>query len=140
MGMRRCHRSAWFAWTGGVRQSLKERARARILFDRFPIVKHLNEAVDEVRRSEMRRLSLRRESCSAQPLVAAESPWNLNPDQKNACPLVRWNAPIVRAYYLKVFQLFWDCCQVCNTTPEADVESRAAMKPRSGFAVSFYLE
>jgi transposase len=30
---------------------------AQILFDRFHIVKHLNEAVEEVRRSEMRGLS-----------------------------------------------------------------------------------
>jgi transposase len=36
-----------------------EPAQAQVLFDRFHIVKHLNEAVEEVRRSEMRRLSLK---------------------------------------------------------------------------------
>jgi len=38
-----------------------------------------------------------------------KNPWNLNPDQKERLStLVRWNAPIVRAYYLKEsFQLFW---------------------------------
>jgi transposase len=37
---------------------VREHARnAQILFDRFHIVKHLNEALEEVRRSEMRRLT-----------------------------------------------------------------------------------
>jgi hypothetical protein len=39
-----------------------------------------------------------------------KNPWNLNDEQKERLStLVRWNAPIVRAYYLKeAFQMFWD--------------------------------
>ena len=39
-----------------------------------------------------------------------KNPWNLSDDQKERLStLVRWNTPIVRAYYLKeAFQLFWD--------------------------------
>jgi transposase len=44
----------------GILRQSGARARApqaQILFDRFHIVKHLNEAVEQVRRSEMRRLT-----------------------------------------------------------------------------------
>lgn len=44
----------WAPYASLVRQHA---LNAQILFDRFHIVKHLNEAVEEVRRSEMRRLS-----------------------------------------------------------------------------------
>jgi hypothetical protein len=37
-----------------------------------------------------------------------KNPWNLRTDERLST-LVRWNTPIVRAYYLKeAFQLFWD--------------------------------
>ena len=38
-----------------------------------------------------------------------KNPWNLAGDQKERLStLVRWNAPIIRAHYLKeAFQLFW---------------------------------
>ena len=38
-----------------------------------------------------------------------KNPWNLNSDQKERLStLVRWNTPLVRAWYLKEsFQLFW---------------------------------
>jgi len=43
---------------GGIRQSGAEYApNAQILFDRFHIVKHLNEAVDAVRRKLWRQLT-----------------------------------------------------------------------------------
>jgi len=41
--------------------------QAQILFDRFHIVKHLQEAVDQVRRSEMQRLSGEEKSPSRAP-------------------------------------------------------------------------
>src|SRR6202162_6129329 len=60
MGTRRCHTlrvicmDMWAAYANLVREHAPQ---AQILFDRFHIVKHLNDAVEEVRRSEMRRLS-----------------------------------------------------------------------------------
>src|SRR5262249_17786742 len=68
---------------------------AQILFDRFHIVKHLNEAVEEVRRSEMRRLSLKeRVVFKRSRWLLLKNPWNLNPDQKEPIhvgPLERAN-------------------------------------------------
>jgi transposase len=59
MGGRRCNTlqvicmDMWAPYANLVKQYAP---KAQILFDRFHIVKHLNEAVEEVRRSEMRRL------------------------------------------------------------------------------------
>jgi transposase len=44
----------WPAYTGAVAENLPE---AVIVFDKFHIIKHLNEAVDQVRRQENRQLS-----------------------------------------------------------------------------------
>ena len=113
MGPRRCHTlrvvcmDMWAPYANLVREYA---THAQILFDRFHIVKHLNEAVEEVRRSEMRRLSLKeRVVFKRSRWLRLKNPWNLNPDQKERLStLVRWNVPIVRAYYLKEsFQLFW---------------------------------
>ena len=46
--------SMWAAYAKAVREHA---AQAQILFDRFHLVQHLNRAVDEVRRAQMRRLS-----------------------------------------------------------------------------------
>src|SRR5712692_9578887 len=114
MGRRRCRTlqvvcmDMWAAYAKLVREHAPN---AQILFDRFHIVKHLNEAVEEVRRSEMRRLSAREKvPFKRSRWLLLKNPWNLTADQKERLStLVRWNAPIVRAYYLKeAFQLFWD--------------------------------
>jgi len=87
-------RPVWYATT---------RPNAQILFDRFHIVKHLNEAVEEVRRSEMRRLSAKeRVVFKRSRWLLLKNPWNLNSgEQDRLSTLVQWNTPIVRAYYLK---------------------------------------
>jgi transposase len=114
MGPRRCHTlqvvcmDMWAAYANLVRQHARN---AQILFDRFHIVKHLNEAVDEVRRAEMQRLTKKEKVIFKRSRwLLLKNPWNLNGDQKERLStLVRWNTPIVRAYYLKeAFQLFWD--------------------------------
>jgi len=43
----------WKAYLKSIRAHLP---RAEILFDRFCVVQHLNRAVDEIRREEVRRL------------------------------------------------------------------------------------
>ncbi len=82
---------------------------AQVLFDRFHLVQHLNRAVDEVRRSEVRRLS-RQEKTSFKRtrFLLLKNPWNLRTEERERLStLVRWDTPIVRAYYLKeAFQLF----------------------------------
>jgi len=105
MGRRRCSTlqvvcmDMWAPYAKLVREHARN---AQILFDRFHIVKHLNKALEEVRRSERRRLTL-----------LLKNPWNPKPDQKDRLStLVRWNILIVRGYYLKEsFQLFWGYTQ-----------------------------
>jgi transposase len=52
--------------------------QAKVLFDRFHVVRHLNRAVDEVRRCEMSRIS-RRERVYFKRIrfLLLKSPWNL---------------------------------------------------------------
>jgi transposase len=105
MGTRRCHTlrvicmDMWAAYANLVKEHAPQ---AQILFDRFHIVKHLNEAVEEVRRSEMRRLSQKEKvPFKRSRWLLLKNPWNLSDDQKERLStLVRWNTPIVRAYYL----------------------------------------
>jgi transposase len=113
MGRRRCSTlqvvcmDMWAPYAQLVR---KHARNAQILFDRFHIVKHLNKALEDVRRSERRRLTAKeRVSFTGIRWLLLKNPWNLKPDQKDRLStLVRWNIPIVRGYYLKEsFQLFW---------------------------------
>ena len=136
MGTRRCHTlrvvcmDMWAPYANLVREYA---TYAQILFDRFHIVKHLNEAVEEVRRSEMRRLSLQeRVVFKRSRWLLLKNPWNLNPDQKERLStLVRWNAPIVRAYYLKEsFQLFWDYKQCKRAETHLQKWMTSAMRSR----------
>ena len=114
LGKRRCRTlrvvcmDMWAAYVNLVREHAPQ---AQILFDRFHIVKHLQEAVDEVRRSEVRRLTGKEKiTFNSTRWLLLKNPWNLTNEQKERLStLVRWNSPIVRAYYLKEsFQLFWD--------------------------------
>jgi transposase len=113
MGRRRCHTlqvvcmDMWAAYANLVR---KHAPNAQILFDRFHIVKHLHEAVDAVRRDLWRQLGFKqRANFKGTRWLLLKNPWNLNEDQKERLStLVRWNTPLVRAWYLKeAFQLFW---------------------------------
>jgi transposase len=136
MGRRRCATlqvvcmDMWAAYATLVRQHAPN---AQILFDRFHIVKHLNEAVEEVRRSEMRRLSAREKvPFKRSRWLLLKNPWNLTADQKDRLStLVRWNAPIVRAYYLKeAFQLFWDYWQPARAEAHLRKWMNSAMRSR----------
>ncbi len=61
-----------------------------------------------------------------------KNPWNLSDDQKERLStLVRWNTPIVRAYYLKeAFQLFWDYQQPKRAGDHLEKWMRSAMRSR----------
>ena len=94
------------------RDVVSERApQATICFDRFHVVRHLNAAVDEVRRSLVRKLAgPTRTLIKGTRFVLLKNPWTLTPKQKRTLSsLVRSNHPLVRAWYLKEdFQRFWD--------------------------------
>ena len=114
MGLRRCRTlqivcmDMWAAYANLVREHAP---KAQILFDRFHIVKHLNEAVDAVRRDLWRRLTAKeRTTFKGTRWLLLKNPWNLTGNQKERLStLVQWNTPLVRAWYLKeAFQLFWD--------------------------------
>ena len=113
MGKRRCQTlrvvcmDMWAPYAKLVRDHA---VKAQLLFDRFHIVKHLNEAVDAARRDLWRRLtSKERVDFKGTRWLLLKNPWNLKDDQKERLStLVRWNTPLVRAWYLKEsFQLFW---------------------------------
>jgi transposase len=136
MGARRCHTlrvvcmDMWAPYANLVRQYARN---AQILFDRFHIVKHLNEAVEEVRRSEMRRLTQKEKvPFKRSRWLLLKNPWNLNADQKERLStLVRWNTPIVRGYYLKeAFQLFWEYKQPARAKDLLEKWMSSAMRSR----------
>ena len=113
MGRRRCHTlqvvcmDMWAAYANLVRDHAPN---AQVLFDRFHIVKHLNEAVDAVRRELWRRLTSKEKvEVKGTRWLLLKNPWNLtNHQQERLSTLVQWNSPLVRAWYLKeAFQLFW---------------------------------
>jgi len=88
--------------------------QATILFDRFHVIQHLNRAVDEVRRAEVRKLVGEKQiALKKTRFILLKNPWNLTPkERRRLSNLIRLNLPIVRAYYLKEeFQRFWDYIQ-----------------------------
>src|ERR1019366_4850313 len=63
----------------------EDAVNAQLLFDRFHIVKHLNEAVEEVRRSEMRRLSQKEKvPFQRSRWLLLKNPWNLSDYERDA--------------------------------------------------------
>jgi transposase len=106
---------------------------AQVLFDRFHLVQHLNRAVDEVRRSEMHRLSgQEKTSFKRTRFLLLKNPWNLRTEERERLStLVRWNTPIVRAYYLKeAFQLFWEYRQTGRGADHLRRWMHSAMRSR----------
>lgn len=113
LGRRRCRTlqvvcmDMWAPYAKLVRDHA---VNAQILFDRFHIVKHLQEAVDAARLELWRQLTAKeRVTFKGTRWLLLKNPWNLNDGQKDRLStLVRWNTPLVRAWYLKEsFQLFW---------------------------------
>jgi transposase len=136
LGRRRCQTlrvvcmDMWAAYANLVR---KHATRAQILFDRFHIVKHLNEALDAVRRELWRQLTAKqRTTFKGTRWLLLKNPWNLTGDQRERLStLVRWNAPIVAAYYLKeAFQLFWDYKQPKRAKDHLEKWMHSAMTSR----------
>ena len=93
-------------WQAYLKALQNHAPQARVLFDRFHLV-HIRIG----RWSEMRRLSGREKTAFKKTrFLLLKNPWSLRTEERERLStLVRWNTPIVRAYYLKeAFQLFWD--------------------------------
>ncbi len=98
----------WKAYLAAIHERLPE---ARVVFDRFHVVQHLNRAVDEVRRQTWRQLPVTEKQAFKQTRwLWLKNPWNLQPkERRTLSALCRKNQPIVKAYYLKeAFQQFWN--------------------------------
>ncbi len=136
LGKRRCHTlrvvcmDMWATYANLVREHAPN---AQLLFDRFHIVQHLNEAVDAVRRQLWRQLvSKQKVAVKGTRWLLLKNPWNLTNDQKERLStLVRWNTPLVRAWYLKeAFQLFWAYKQPKRAEEYLTKWMRSAMRSR----------
>jgi transposase len=99
MGRRRCHtlRVVCMDMWAPYAKLVKDHApQAQLLFDRFHIVKHLNEAVDTVRRQLWRSVTSKQKvAVKGTRWLLLKNPWNLNDEQKERLStLVRWNTPL----------------------------------------------
>jgi transposase len=136
MGRRRCHtlRVVCMDMWAPFAKLVKDHApQAQLLFDRFHIVKHLNDAVDAVRRQLWRRVtSQEKVAVKGTRWLLLKNPWNLNDEQQERLStLVRWNTPLVRAWYLKeAFQLFWGYKQPKRARDFLEKWMRSAMRSR----------
>jgi transposase len=91
---------------------IKEQApQAVLVFDKFHIVRHLMEAVDQVRRDEIREKGPAHKALMYKTrFIWLKNPWNLTEGQTfRLGELERLNLKINRAYLLKeLFRHFWD--------------------------------
>lgn len=136
MGKRRCQTLRVVCmdmWAPYVKLVGEHAVNAQILFDRFHMVKHLSEAVDEARRELWRQLtSKERVTFKGTRWLLLKNPWNLNDQQQERLStLVRWNSPLVRAWYLKEsFQLFWGYQQAWRAKQHLLKWMNSAMRSR----------
>jgi transposase len=95
----------WPAYLKGISDSFPD---ASITFDKFHVMKLLNEAVDKVRRAEQRV----RSELKGSRYVWTKNPENLTPHQFalwDALDIKRLNLKTARAYHLRLaLQAFWD--------------------------------
>ncbi|MFC2171121.1 ISL3 family transposase [Acidobacteriota bacterium] len=83
---------------------------AILVFDKFHLIRHLLQAVDKVRKEEIRRLKPEHpDLLKGTKYIWLKNPWNLTPKQKERLGfLEKLNLKINRAYLLKeAFQELW---------------------------------
>ena len=104
-------RAAMDMWKAFRNSVLKNAPKARIIFDKFPIVSHLSKVLDEVRRSEYKRLSGRgRSDIKSQRYTLLSRRENLSLDGRRSLKkLLQANRRLNTAYVLKeTFGQLWD--------------------------------
>jgi transposase len=99
-------------WPAFIASTGKNAPSASIVFDRFHVSKHLNEAVDQVRRQENK--SLKKEGDAT--LVGTKQMWLFNPENLSFNRLLRFSElkeqslRTGRAWAMKEqFRTFWEC-------------------------------
>jgi transposase len=98
----------WAPYIGVIKRFLP---KALLVFDKFHIVRHLMDAVDEIRKEEARKLKDKgTELLKDTKYIWLKNPWNLTEHQKvRFSDLERLNLKTHRAYLLKqAFRRFWD--------------------------------
>lgn len=98
-------------WAPYIDAIKKRLPNALLVFDKFHIVRHLLDAVDQVRKEEAQKLkSEDPELLKKSRYIWLKNPWNLTDNQKiRLSDLEKLNLKINRAYLLKeAFRKFWD--------------------------------
>ncbi len=87
------------AYIKAIRQWLPQ---AQIIFDRFHVQRLASDAVDEVRRDEVRRHTDKTDSVKGTRYALLKSPWNLTQrDREKISEVQKTNKRVYRAYLLK---------------------------------------
>jgi len=100
----------WAPYADSIREHLPQ---ARLVFDRFHLVRHCLDALDEVRREEVRHLTgSGKQAIKGTRFILLKNPWNLTSAQREGlfalATSAKANRRLLRGYLLKEsFQLFW---------------------------------
>jgi transposase len=98
-------------WKPFRASTMNHAPNARIVFDKFHILRHLGDALDQVRRSEYHRLNGKeRKFIKGQRYTLLSNPENLNPEGRRSLKtLLKANRRLHKAYLLKeAFGQLWD--------------------------------
>jgi len=98
-------------WKPYLKVAQKKCPEATIVFDKFHVIKHLHEAVDEVRKEEARELQKTNpQLLKGSKYIFLKNPWNLTPKQVARFGyLSKLNLRINKAYILKeAFRKLWE--------------------------------
>jgi transposase len=95
----------WAPYVDAIKENLPN---ALLVFDKFHIIRHLLNAVDDVRKEEAKKLDS--QLLKKTRYIWLKNPWNLTEMQKTKLrDLEKLNLKITRAYILKeAFRRFWD--------------------------------
>lgn len=97
----------WKPYVNIIRQYAPE---ATLVFDKFHLLRHLLNAVDQVRKEEARSLKQKHpEVLQGTKYIWLKNPWNLTPNQRQRLGLLeKMNLKVNRAYLLKeAFRQLW---------------------------------
>lgn len=121
-------------WEPYLSTTAQQAPQAQIVHDKFHVAKHLNEAVDQVRRAENRQLH----SEGSDLLSGTKYVWLKNPENWHEADRLKFQAlrscgcKVARAWQIKeLFREFWSCF---NPPPRPKASLIAGTAGRSGVA------